>query len=142
MEELLKIADQYNGGQNITMFIPANDNIFKHISLLLRESCLCVNQMRPMRPDDGDIIKLSQCHIIIGALLSTYMNEHFINLEGEEVSSMGVILYGGIKRHGAGYQMYVEHYIPQNNPVTRSLYLMDCAHHLRDELFEISCAYK
>jgi hypothetical protein len=128
MEELLKIADEYKGGCNVTMFIPPNDELFKHTKMLFKE----INRINDDRErvDKGNVerqLKLLLCRDILHAVLHC-----LVCMKCDNASSMGMIMYGGIKLKETGCKMYVEHYIPQNKPVTRSLYLMDNAHHLRD----------
>jgi hypothetical protein len=126
MEELLKIAEEYKGCQNVTMFIPGvNGNAKCQFTILLRkEKDECRRQS--YRADGDDKEKLIQCGEIL------HLCQMRLAAFASSELPMGLILYGGIKRRGTGYQMYVDHYEPQNNPVTLSLYLMDAVHHLRD----------
>jgi hypothetical protein len=125
MEELIKIADTYQGDQNVTVFYPhASEYSFAKLFL---EADIDGSEI-----DDVEKREIRrQRKMILYALFYAY-NDACDDIHYNNVSPMGLILYGGIKRCSSGYQIDVERYEPKNNPLTKSLFLIGREHHLRD----------
>jgi hypothetical protein len=129
MKKLLKIADQYKGGHNVTMFIPRNGCLLRYTHLLLVEFRKTDELLKGPETslDEKERQEVGQIRRIISAVVNCLSVNNI-----SYVSPMGLILYGGIKRCGAGFQMYVESYEPKNNPITKELCLIEHKHFLRD----------
>jgi hypothetical protein len=128
MEELIKTADTYQGDQNITMFYPSASE-FSFAKLLLDAMSENKHGRETNDVEKREIFRQRQ--IILHALFYAY-NDACDDIHYNNVSPMGLILFGGIKRCDSGYQMHVQHYRPKHNPLTKSLFLIGREHHLRE----------
>jgi hypothetical protein len=94
MEELIKIADTYQGDQNVTMFIPPDpDNNWKKTLPLIGKIFMKLNEDGEDETEEEQVGH--QRRNILFALVQ-FIHPNEIDC----VSPMGLILYGGIRSCG------------------------------------------